>query len=185
MKETWHVKVDTQVMSLLTIHFWSSPVCIVLLFAINLINYLRNSFGLPADMVENEIGRLLSPDLVLLLSAACVIWLLMRAVKVRKVIRRMKHVYLCIDGEMVSGVSMAEPSVSSREYQDGRPFSIHASMMKDVFSKEVQVVQKQLTPALVIKTEDDVFVMPGIALLNESKIRLLQLLEESSDKPTS
>ena len=180
MEETLHVKADKQVMSLLTINFWSNIICIGLLAAINRFNLIRGRFGAAAEMAETGSERLLSPELLLFLSVACIVWLVVRIINVLRIKRRMEQVYLRLEGGTVSGMSLAAPSASSREHPDGRPFTIDAGDMREVFVKEVALVNKQQTQALVIKTENDTLVVPGLEQLKMIQGRLTQLLQDSS-----
>lgn len=179
MEETFHVKADKQVMSLLTINFWSNVVCIGLLAAINLVNLFRGNFG-AAKAAEAGSERVLSPELLLFLSAICIVWLVVRMINVQRIKRRMEHVFLRIEGTTVSGISLAVPSASSREHPDGRPFTIDASAMREVFLQEVAIIHKQLAPSLVIKTDDDTFIVPGLAQLYAIRDSLTKLLQDSS-----
>lgn len=180
MEETLHVKADKQVMSLLTINFWSNIVCIGLLAAINLYNLFRGNFGAAAKVAEAGSERLLSPELLLFLSVACIIWLVIRLIHTLRIKHRMEQVFLRLEGGTVSGISLAAPSASSHEYPDGRPFTIDASAMREVFLQDVALIQKQQAAALVIKTEDDTFVVPALAQLNLVRDSLTKLLQDSS-----
>lgn len=180
MEETLHVKADKQVMSLLTINFWSNIICIALLTAINLVNLFRGRFGAAAEAAEAGQERLLSPELLLFLSVACIIWLVFRIISVLRIKHRMEQVFLRLEGSTVSGMSLAAPSASSREHPDGRPFSIDVSAMREVFIKEVVLIQKQQTQALVIRTENDTLVVPGLAQLKTVLGSLSQLVQDSS-----
>lgn len=181
MEEKWTVKVDKQVMSLLTITIWSNLVCVVLLVAINATNFLRQNTT-AAEAAESVAPQLLSPDVLLLLSAVCVIWLAVRTLSTRKLIKRMSNVFLTVDGNTVSGISMAEPSAPSREYPNGRPFTVQACEITDVTSKEKTISKKHVAPALIIKTADDTFVVPGLEQVNETMGRLLRLRDAASNR---
>lgn len=176
MEETFHVKADKQVISLLTINFWSNVVCIGLLVAINLFNLFRGSFG----AAEADSERVLSPELLLILSALCIVWLLVRMIRARRIKHRMEHVFLRLEGTTISGVSLAVPSASSREHPNGCPFTIDASAMREVYLQEVTIVQRQQAPSLVIKTDNDTFIVPGLEQLKMVQGSLTKRLQDSS-----
>ena len=178
MEEIWHVKVDQQIMRLLNINVWSNLFCILLLFAINLIQFLRGSSSTTAPAIENG-ASLLSPELLLFLSVACSIWLVLRAMKAKRICRRMENVFLSIEGDMIEGISLAKPSASSREYPNGRPFRLNVHTIKDVVLQEVSILQKQSAHALAIKTDGDTLIIPGIEQAKEIVAHLSQFSQSS------
>lgn len=177
MEESLYVRADKQVVSLLTINFWSSLVCIVLLAAINLINLFRGGFSAAAYVADGGYGSLFSPRLLLLLSVGCMVWLGIRAIAARRVKRRMEAVFLRVENGAVSGVSLAAPSASSSAYPDGRPFTIDIGDIREISLRDVQVIHKQQAQALIIKTEGDTYVVPGLAQIAAVRDSLADLLQ--------
>ncbi|MDO4572645.1 MAG: hypothetical protein Q4C13_04685 [Clostridia bacterium] len=175
MDEGLSVRVDKQVMSLLTISVWFNLICIVLLAALNLVRFFRGDFGAAPE--EGASGGLFSSETLLLLCVVCAVWLVLRTLNLLRVRRRMEQVYLRVGGGAVSGVSLPEPSRASREYPNGRPFTLDIASLTEVSSKEIVIVGKQLAPALMLKAGEAGYVVPGIANLEEIKKRLQQGME--------
>lgn len=179
MTDQWTVKVDKQVMSLYTITVWSNLICIGLLAAINLVSFFR---GDSAAAAAGEARRLLSPDMLLLLSAVCAIWLVINLFSTRRLARRMANVFLTMDGDTISGVSLPDPASPPRNYPTGRPFTVQVRDLRDVSSKEMRITKKQVAPALVLTTAEDTYVLPGIERVHEIKSHILRRMDTYSNR---
>ncbi len=179
MEESLTVRMDKSVASLMRVSVWANLICIALLAAVNIINYVRGNFSASAE--ETSSG-LLSPDVLLLLSAVCVVWLLIRTYSVRRTARSMENVFLTIEGHTVSGFSLPEPALASKGYANGAPFTLDASLITDVYSNETAIIKKQNAMSLFIKAGDETYVLPGLERIPEVKSQLLRLMDAAASE---
>ena len=155
---------DAQTLRLLKTNAWSNAVCILLLIAINAVNFLRAGGSLGSEASDGmQWGGGLSPVIVLALSAVLSAYLAILAVQANRTRLRLTHVFLSVEGQRVRGVSLGNPMESDADYPNGRPFDISLGEIARLSVEALHVTKQQTVPCLVIRTEGDTLRVPALA----------------------
>ena len=166
MEEPKIYRVDKQFTSLASISAWTSLACIGLLAIICLVKYFQ---GGDATAESGNTTGFLPLQTMLYISVALSLYLVYRFFAMRKLQMRLQQVYLRIDGETVTGISLANPLSPDHDYPNGRPFSIQAHEIREVELREVRLMKQNTAPAIALQTDGALYVVPALENIREAK----------------
>jgi hypothetical protein len=161
-------KVDRQVTSLLDITFWSNIVVIVLLIAINAVNFQRAATG------GETLVKIASPELIAIISGILAIWMGVSCFTAMRVKARLKNVFIRLSETGVSGVSMPEPMNNKK----GTAFEVAYKDITGIRAAETHVTTKSTISSLRIICGEREYDVPAPEHLQE----LMELLADRIGK---
>lgn len=157
-------KVDRQATSLLDITIGSNLIVILIIIGINIVNLIR------ANSAEGALLSAASPNLVIIVSLALVLYLLYGCWGAFSTRRRLGKVFVSIDEAGVSGVSLSNPTTAEQP----EPFSIPYARISSVSVDGVALTKKHTVLALKIESAERAFFVPAPEGLKE----LVQLIAD-------
>ena len=149
--------VDRQTTVLLDITFWSNAAVLLFIVVINVINLTRANLGQTALLTTA------SPQLVLIVSLAIVLYLGYNCFSVLSTKRRLSGVSVTIDEAGVSGLSMPNPTTSEK----AEAFSALYAQIESVSISEIAITKKHMAPSLKIETAERAYYVPAPEKLKE------------------
>ena len=150
-------KVDRQTTILLDFMFWSNVLVLAFIVVINVINFARVNLGQKALLTTA------SPQLVLLVSFAIVLYLGYNCYNALAIKRRLVGVSVTLDNSGVSGLSLPSPTTNEK----AEPFSVPFSQIETVSIVEIAITKKHMAPSLKIETDANAFYIPAPEGLKE------------------
>ncbi len=151
MEQQTTAKVDRQATGLLDISFWSNIVVMVLIIGITAVNFFR------AQTAQGALLSNASPELVLIVSAALVLYLGYGCFTVMTTKLRLNQAYISIDQAGVSGCSLEKPMMR----EPGEPFTAAFGEIRSVSIVGVPITKKHVAASLKIETADRSYVVPA------------------------
>ena len=150
-------KVDRQATVLLDITFWSNAVVLLFIVVINVINLARVNRGQTALLTTA------SPQLVLIVSLAIVVYLGYNCFSALSTKRRLRIVSVTVDEEGITGLSLPNPTTNEM----GELFLVSFSQIETVSIVEIAITKKHMVPSLKIETAERAFYIPAPEGLKE------------------
>ena len=150
-------KVDRQTTILLDFMFWSNALVLAFIVVINAINLARVNLGQTALLTTA------SPQLVLLVSFAIVLYLGYNCYNALAIKRRLVGVSVTLDNSGVSGLSLPSPTTNEK----AEPFSVPFSQIETVSISEISITRKHMAPSLKIETAERAYYVPAPEGLKE------------------
>lgn len=163
MQETT-AKVDRQATSLLDITLGSNVIVILIIIGINIVNLVRANSG------QSALVNAAAPGLVVIVSLALVLYLLYGCWGAFTTRRRLGRVFIMVDENGVSGMSLANPTTGEQP----QPFSVPFAQIRSVSVDGVALTKKHTVLALKLETEDRAYFVPAPEGLKE----LVQLISD-------
>jgi len=157
-------KVDRQATSLLDITIGSNLIVILIIIGINIVNLVR------ANSAEGALLSAASPNLVIIVSLALVLYLLYGCWGAFSTRRRLGKVFVSIDDSGVSGVSLSNPTTAERSEE----FSVPFSQIQSVSVDGVALTKKHTVLSLKLETAERAYYVPAPEGLKE----LVQLIAD-------
>lgn len=145
--------VDKNQTALLQVTCWCYLAGIVFLGIFNTINFLR---GTGAE------GSVLSGESILLVSVILTVYMLYQFFRYTKIIKRMRLVKLCIDGEQLTGIAIENPGKPDRENPSGETFSLNRSDVADTALTMLNITARQTVQTLQIITKTRRYNLPAL-----------------------
>ena len=150
-------KVDRQTTILLDFMFWSNVLVLAFIVVINVINFARVNLGQKALLTTA------SPQLVLLVSFAIVLYLGYNCYNALAIKRRLVGVSVTLESSGVSGLSLPSPATNEK----AEPFSVPFSQIETVSIVEIAITRKHTVPSLKIETAERAYYVPAPEGLKE------------------
>ena len=150
-------KVDRQTTILLDFMFWSNALVLAFIVVINAINLARVNMGQKALLTTA------SPQLVLLVSFAIILYLGFNCFNALAIKRRLVGVSVSLDESGVSGFSLPSPTTNEK----AEPFAVPFSQIETVSITEVAITKKHMAPSLKIETAERAYYVPAPEGLKE------------------
>ena len=150
-------KVDRQTTILLDFMFWSNALVLAFIVVINAINLARVNMGQKALLTTA------SPQLVLLVSFAIILYLGFNCFNALAIKRRLVGISVSLDESGVSGLSLPSPTTNEK----AEPFAVPFSQIETVSIAEVAITKKHMAPSLKIETAERAYYVPAPEGLKE------------------
>ncbi len=130
---------------------WGNVAVIIGIIALYWINAKRSVDGSGALLSE------LQPELLMIVSAAMVLYLSFGCFTALATKRRLSCVFVTLDDAGISGLSLPHPATN----EPGERFSISYDAVRSVSIEDVSITRKHLAPSLKLETEERSYLIPA------------------------